>query len=230
MIRDSPLDALEFQAEGLRDLIIKVVRARHERAAEAHETSESRYGMGFGSQWRDLLDDVHDALKNQGFQSHKLTPAGHNIPVVNNCLVYVWRVPNNPNAVSKFASSPTRKNVFETAPLDPTLWEPCLEDRHEPSQENPDASELGLALREVGDTMPLVLVMVESTPRQLQSIDWAVATLDDAGEVRLRGHERIWEPELVTEDSGANMESFDSGTPSEPSVELQEQEYPHNDE
>ena len=66
MVPDSPVDALGSQAPGLRDLVVEVVRSRHDQAAEAHQVSGSRYGMGFGSQWRDLLDDTHDALIERG--------------------------------------------------------------------------------------------------------------------------------------------------------------------
>lgn len=224
MVPDSPVDALGSQARGLRDLVVEVVRARHGFAAEAHQVSESRYAMGFGSQWRDLLDDTRDALRDRGFRSCKLAPGGHEVPVVNDCLLYVWRVPNNPNAVSEFAWSPTRRSGFTTAPLDPTLWEPSLADESDPTQDMSDESDLGPVLRAVGDTMPLVLVMVESTPRQLQSIDWAVAVLDDADKVQLRGRECIWEPELVAAKTPSDAESFDSGVPVAPVVELQAQD------
>lgn len=229
MVPDSPVDVLGSQARGLRDLVVEVVRARHGLAAEAHQVSESRYAMGFGSQWRDLLDDTCNALRDRGFRSCKLAPGGHEIPVVNDCLLYVWRVPNNPNAVSGFALSPTRRSGFTTAPLDPTLWEHSLADEPDRVQDMSEESDLGPVLRAVGDTMPLVLVMVESTPRQLQSIDWAVAVLDDAGKVQLRGRECIWEPELVVDEAASDVESFDSGVPVTPVVELQEQDRPQTD-
>jgi hypothetical protein len=79
-------------------------------------------------------------------------------------------------------------------------------------------------VRAVGDSMPLVLVMVHSSPRQLQSIEWAVADLDDEGKVKLHGHEAIWEPELVAADTTSDGESFDSGTPVPPAVEPRKQE------
>ncbi|RSM33974.1 hypothetical protein DMA12_48795 [Amycolatopsis balhimycina DSM 5908] len=223
MVPDSPADALGSHAPGLRDLLVEVVRARHGLAAEAHLVSGSRYAMGFGSQWRDLLDDTCEALKGRGFRSIKLAPGGHEVPVVNDSLVYVWRMSNNPKAVSGFASSPTRKNGFMIAPLDPTLWEPSLSGEPEPVYDASEESELGPVLRAVGDTMPLVLVMVESTPRQLQSIEWAVAVLDVDGKVKLRGHECIWEPELAADDAASTVESFDSGEPVAPVVELQKQ-------
>ena len=157
MVPDSPADALGSHALGLRDLLVEIVRARHGLAAEAHLVSESRYAMGFGSQWRDLLDDTREALKGRGFRSIKLAPGGHEVPVVNDSLVYVWRMANNPKAVSEFASSPTRKNGFMTAPLDPTLWEPSLTGEPEPVYDASEESELGPVLRAVGDTMPLVL-------------------------------------------------------------------------
>ena len=224
MVPDSPADAFGSDASGLRDLLVEMVRARHALAAEAHLVSESRYAMGFGSQWRDLLDDTRDALKERGFRSCNLAPGGHEIPVVNNCLVYVWRVPNNPNAVSEFASSPTRRNGFTTPPLDPALWEPSLSKEQEPAQDTTDQGEVGPVLRAVGDSMPLVLVMVGSTPRQLQSIEWAVAVLDGEGKVELRGQEAIWEPEPVTDRNASGVEPFDSGSPVGPKVEAREQE------
>jgi hypothetical protein len=72
--------------------------------------------------------------------------------------------------------------------------------------------------------MPVVLVMVESTPRQLHSIEWAVAVLDGEGKVELRGQEIIWEPEPVADGKASVVESFDSGSPVEPKVEAREQE------
>ncbi|WP_244223630.1 hypothetical protein [Amycolatopsis circi] len=204
-------------------MLVEIVQARHSLAADAHLVSESRYAMGFGSQWRDLLDDTSQTLKDRGFRSIKLAPGGHEVPVVNDSLVYVWRVANNPNAVREFAASPTRKNGFMAAPLDPTLWEPSLSAEPEPGQHVTE-SELGPLLRAVGDTMPLVLVMVESTPRQLQSIQWAVAVLDGDGKVELRGLECIWKPEFIAADAASDVESFDSGVPVAPVVELQKQD------
>lgn len=224
MGHDSPPEALGPDAPGLRDLLVEIVRARHAHAAEAHLVSESRYAMGFGSQWRDLLDDTRDALKDRGFRSCKLAPGGHEVPVVNDCLVYVWRVPNNPNAVSEFASSPTRRDSFTTAPLDPVLWQPSLSEEQEPAQDTIHEGEVGPVLRAVGDSMPLVLVMIESTPRQLRSIEWAVAALDGEGKVELRGQQAIWEPEPIADGNASGVEAFDSGSPVMPKVEPREEE------
>lgn len=228
MVPDSPVEALGSRAPGLRDLLVETIRARHDLAAEAHQVSGSRYVMGFGSQWRDLLDDTRDALRDKGFRLYKLAPGGHDIPVVNDSLVYVWRVPNSPNAVGEFASSPTRSSGFGIAPLDPMLWEPKLVKEDE-QVDDISEGELGPVLEAVSDTMPLVLVMVESTPQQLQSIEWAVAVLDDAGKVKLRGRESIWEPELVADDAASDVEPFNSGTPVAPVVELQKQDRPQPD-
>lgn len=219
MVPDSPAQALDSHAPGLRELLIGVVRDRHERFAEAHQVSGSRYAMGFGSQWRDLLDDTHEALTRFGFPSHKLMPAGYKLPVVNDCLIYVWRIPENPDAVSDFASSPTRKNGFAALPPDAMLFEPSFADQSESED-----GELEQVVRSVGDTMPVVLVMVESSPRLLQSVQWAIADLDVDGKVVLRGQECIWEPELSVDADVADVESFDSGAPAVPVVELQEQE------
>ncbi|TYL51686.1 hypothetical protein FXB39_07825 [Nocardioides sp. BGMRC 2183] len=226
MIPDSPAQALDRHASGLRELVVRVVRDRHERFAEAHQVSESRYAMGFGSQWRDLLDDTHEAVTRFGFASFKLLPAGYKLPVVNDCLIYVWRIPDNPDAVSDFASSPTRRNGFVAAPPDATLFEPSFADQSEPDEDPVDEGEIERVVRSLGGAMPVVLVMVESTPRLLQSIQWAVAVLDEEGNLVLRGHECIWDTELSGGSELSSVESFDSGAPAVPVVELQEQERP----
>lgn len=224
----SPADALGPHAPGVRDLLVEVVRSRHDRAAEAHLASGSRYSMGFGSQWRDLLDDTQEALADRGFQSHKLAPAGYELPVVNDSLLYVWRVPGTPDAVSQFASSPTRKNGFAAQPPDPMLFDPGFEDEPEQDDEASDEAEeakVERLVRAVGDAMPVVLVMVHSSPRQLRSIEWAVAELDETTDkVKLHGHEAIWEPEADVDGVPSGVESFDSGTPVVPAVEPHEQE------
>lgn len=230
MVLDSPLDALGPHASCVRDLIVEVVRNVHDRFAEAHLVSGSKYAMAFGSQWRDLLDESHDALTGSGFQSHRLTPGGHEVGVVNDSLVYVWRVPDDPNAVRDFASSPTRQSGFIVPPPDPMLWEPSLvEQESEVTADSSDRAETVALMAAVCDTMPVVLVMVHSTPRQLQSVAWAVAVLDDDRKVQLRGHEVIWEPEILADGSASDVESFDSGAPVAPVVELQQQERPGTD-
>lgn len=223
MLPDSPVAVLGAQAPGIGDLVVDVVRVRHDKAAEAHQVSGSRYGMGFGSQWRDLLDDTHDALIERGFRSHKLTPGGHKVGVVNDCLVYVWRVPYDPNAMRDFASSPTRQSGFVAPPPPATLWEGHLTEEVDPAE---DASETASLVEVVREKMPPVLVMVWSTPRQLQSIEWAVAVLDDSGKVELRGQEALWEPESVADDVWSDIESFDSGAPAGPTIEPREQDRP----
>ncbi|MEZ2122334.1 hypothetical protein [Corynebacterium sp. CCM 9203] len=226
MVPRSPAEALGSRAHDTRDLLVEVIRSRHDRAAEAHQVSDSRYFIVFGSQWRDLLDDVQEAFANRGYQSHKLSPAGYKLPVVSDCILYTWRVSSTLGAESDFASSPTRKNVFSAQPPAPTLFESGFGDEfdHEGVSENTDEAKVKRLLSEVVGFMPVVLVMVHSSPRQLQSIEWAVAELDDSGEVKLHGRESIWEPEgnIVPEVSDA--ESFDHGTPVEPVVEPREQE------
>ncbi len=226
MLPLSPAEALGSHAHGVRDLLVEVVRSRHDRAAEAHLASGSRYSMGFGSQWRDLLDDAKEALADRGYQSHKLSPAGYELPVVNDCLLYVWRVPGTPDAVTDFASSPTRKNGFSAQPPDPMLFELGFGDEpdHDGASEDAEEVKVERLVRAVGGSMPVVLAMVHSSPRQLQSIEWAVAELDDTGKVKLHGHEPIWEPEVNVDAVAADVESFDRGTPVEPAIEPREQE------
>ncbi|WP_202613607.1 hypothetical protein [Ornithinimicrobium cerasi] len=224
VVPGSPAEALGANAPGVRDELVEVVRSVHGRFAEAHLVSRSRYGMGFGSQWRDLLDEAHDALTKHGFQSHTLSPGGHKVAVVHGCLIYVWRVPDNPDAVSKFASSPTRQSGFGAPPPPTMLFQPTFPYEAEWNEGDVDTAETEAMLEAVCNTMPVVLVMVRSTPRLLQSIEWAVADLDAVGKVRLHGHEIIWEPELVAAAAVPGVESFSEGSPIEPVVEPRKQE------
>lgn len=224
MVAESPEKALGAHTSGVRDELVEIVRSAHDRFAEAHAVSGSRYGMGFASQWRDLLDDAHHVVTRHGFQTHKLSPAGHKIPVVNGCLVYVWRVPNDPAAVSKFASSPTRRSSFSAPPPDAMLFEPVFGKDQESTGAEVETAETESMLEAVRSTMPVVLVMVRSTPRQLQSIEWAVADLDVDGLVTLHGRETIWEPEMIAAGARSNVEPFSAGDPIEPVIEPREQE------
>ncbi|WP_231587686.1 hypothetical protein [Corynebacterium comes] len=172
--------------------------------------------MGFGAQWRDLLSGAHDAMKDRGFSSSKLPPAGYKLPVVNDCLVYLWRVSDSSDP-SSFASSQTKKNGFGVRPPDPMLFETI--------DDIPEEGELERVVQAAGGTMPLVLVMVHSSHLQLQSIEWAVAELiEETGKVNLHGRQTIWRPEPVVETMTSDVESFDSGAPVMPAIAPREQE------
>lgn len=233
MVPNSPAHALGNETDGVRNLMINVVRTLHDRFAAAHLVSGSKYGMGFGSQWRDLLDEAHDALTGRGFESYRLPPGGHKVAIVNGSLIYVWRVPEDTNAIANFAFSPTRQNGF-VAPTPPAmLWEPTFDEDVDSIESSADAREsesTATLMAAVGDPMPVVLVMVHSVPRQLQKIEWGVAELDAEGKVELHGRHSIWEPELVADEATSDVESFDSGTPAAPVVELQTQDRPGSDE
>jgi len=225
MVPKSPAEALGSHYPDVHDLVVEVVQARHGHAVEAHDAAATRYGFGFGSQWRDLLDDTRDAFKDRGHPSRKLAPGGYQVPIVNDCLVYVWRVPAAPDAVRDFASSTTRMNGFFSSPPEPVLFDNSFMDGGEPSLAGIVEMELGELVKFGGGEMPVVLVMVRSSPRLLASIDWAVAELV-AGQVRLHGEETMWEPDLGLDEAAANVESFDSGTPVAPAIELQELDRP----
>ncbi|WP_206446932.1 hypothetical protein [Agrococcus sp. KRD186] len=224
MVPASPAEALGGHAQTVKHLVVESVRHRHARFAEAHEVSGSRYTMGFGAQWRDQLDDVQEALSSRGYRTYKLPPAGYKLPVVNDCLVYVWRVPGSDDVVTTFASSPTRVNGFSTPLLDPQLFEPGDGDELE-VESSSENRQLEQVARAASGVMPLLLVMIQSSPRQLQSIEWAVAELDtETGEVTLHGQESIWEPDVTQGDASTDVESFASGTPAGPAVEPRELE------
>ncbi|MFB8230152.1 hypothetical protein [Cellulosimicrobium sp. NPDC055967] len=97
---------------------------------------------------------------------------------------------------------------FVAAPPPAMLWEG---DFPEKVATGSDCPETTIVLEAVREKMPLVLVMVWSMPRQLQSIEWAVAELDGDGKVQLHGQEALWEPEIVADDATSDVESFDSG-------------------
>lgn len=222
MAPNTPSLLLGTHTDVVREVVVDAISTRHNYAADAHQTANTRYGSVFGSQWRDLLDDVHEALSDRGFRSYPLSPGGYKLTVVNDCLVYVWRVPGTPGAVKNFASSPTRSSGFDASPPPDMLWEGDFPEEAEPGSDLPEP-----VMRETYRAkMPLILVMVQSSPRQLLSIDWAIAQRDSEGDVQLHGQEALWTPESVDTSATADVESFDSGAPVVPVVALQAQEGP----
>jgi len=226
MTPSSVEEALGDHTDAARDLVVEVVRARHDRSVEAHEASGSRHLLGFGSQWRDLYDEANEAFKDRGYKSHRLEPAGWRLPIVNRCLLVVWRVPSRANAIDGFASSKTRRNGF-FAHESPEIFGDSFLGGGEAARDNAEEAEFESMVKAAGAVMPVVLVMVHSTPRQLSSIEWAVAEYHSAtGAVRLHGEEVLWRPELVDVGAATDVESFDSGSPVAPSLALQSEERP----
>lgn len=226
MVLRSPAEALGADAPVVREVILEVTQTRHARAVEGHLASGSRYSIGFGSQWLDLRVEVVEAFASRGYQSQKVSPGGYRLPVVNGCLLYVWRVPSAHDDVTNFASSATRKNCFSVQPPAPMLFGPGSGDEADLVVASENADEVGndRLVHALGGPLPVVLAMVRSSPRQLQLIEWALAELEDSGNVKLLGREPIWKPEEDTESVASVVESFDRGTPVEPVVELREQE------
>ncbi|MGP9490035.1 hypothetical protein CIK76_13120 [Glutamicibacter sp. BW80] len=234
MVPDSPAEALGSNASMVRDDVIDVVRKRHGYAADAHQAAHARNTRGYSTLWQDLLVDIQERFQKQGHSLHRLAPAGHRVPIVNGCILYVWRVPASSDPVN-FATSPTKMSCFDATLPDPALFGldfmgmPGTETEDLVAQSEQD-DELETVMSSVEGTMPVVLVMVHSSPWQLQSIEWAVAEFDRAsGEISFRGQETIWQPELVAEPGISEVESFDSGAPIGPVLEPREQERPKFD-
>lgn len=224
MISGSPGDVLGPRAADAQKALVDIVRRVHDRFAESHLVSGSRFSMGFGTQWRDLLAEAHEEFAKHGFESHKLVPAGYRLPIVNGCLLYVWRKPDSADA-DAFAGSLTKKNSFNVRPPDPALLEPDFGGAFTTEAAEPEEPKLEGVVRAARDVMPLIVIIVHSSPWQLQSIEWAVAELDEeSGAVKYHGQEAIWVPEAAAADAAVGGESFDSGIPAAPAVQPRKQE------
>ncbi|MFD1376086.1 hypothetical protein ACFQ4U_07035 [Micrococcus antarcticus] len=234
MVPDSPADALGRYADTVREVVTNLVRRRHGYAADAHQAAHTRNTRGYSTLWQDLLIDVQEAFQSRGHDLHRLAPAGHKVPIVNDCILYVWRVPATSDP-AHFATSPTKMSCFGAPLPDPALFGPDFSGVGDSSTDDLTAQsdsfgDLEAVLSSMEGMMPVVLVMVNSSPRQLQSIEWAVAELDlESEEVRLRGEATIWQPEHVAEPDSSEVESFDSGAPVIPVLEPREQERPQFD-
>lgn len=227
----TPSDALGRHADRARRLIAETVLIRHEQAAAGHVASGTRYGNAFGAQGRDLLDDVDETFRAEGFDTIRVKPAGYKLPVVNNCLIFPWRVPGKADAIATFASSKTRRGCFDEPSPPDTLFDL-------PGADTLVASDgLGAAsradeeslVRAIDLPMPVVLVLVHSSPSRIASVEWAVATLNESGRVVLHGPEEIWTPESDPGVSAFEVESFDSGSPDLPDIALRPQEWTGDD-
>lgn len=214
----TPAEALGEHAGMARELIIDVVQARHESAADGHDAAKTRFLSFFGSQWRDLLCDARDAFKERGFDVHKLTPGGYSLPIVNDALIFVARIPDGVDVGRDFASSKTRMSSF-FARREPQLFGNSFMGGGEEARNADELERFEKMVEAAGAVMPVVLVMVHSTPRQLSSIDWAVAEYR-VGEVHLHGEESIWSEDFAGERVDIDVEAFDSGVPEAPVVAL----------
>lgn len=215
----SPDEALGGHAEIARQLVVDLVRTRHDLAAEAHAITQSRSAAGFATQWRDLLNDAESAFKAKGHRLHTLRPGGYRVPVVNGALVYVWRVRDTAEAVAHFPSSPTRLGAFDVPSPDPTLFDGVFTEEF--AVVDPDDDSRVEALQAaVREALPVVVVLVWSTPRQLRLIEWALGKVDAEGNMELLGREALWRPEQVTVVEQASVDAFDSGAPEVPVVAI----------
>lgn len=219
MAYNTPAEALGEHESMARELIVDVVRARHESTVDGHDAAKTRFLNFFGSQWRDLLCDARDAFKDRGFDSYKLTPAGYRVPVVNDALLFVTRIPEGVDVVRDFASSKTRMSSF-FARREPELFGNSFIDGGEEARNADELERFEKMVEAAGAVMPVVLVMVHSTPRQLSSITWAVAEYH-SGQVHLHGEKSIWSEDFAGEGADIDVESFDSGVPAVPVVALQ---------
>lgn len=224
MVLSSPAEALGDHATLARELIVELVQDRHDRSVEAHDAANTRFGILFGSQWRDLLRDSCDAFKAHGFGSYKLTPGGYSLPVVNDALVYVTRLPDDAEAIEDFASSKTRAGSFFVQPTLDLFGDSFIEGGSEAGNTQARSAEererFEKLVKAAGAVMAVVLVMVYSSPHQLSSINWAIAEYR-AGLVHLHGKDTIWSHDFAGEGVAVDVESFDSGVPEVPVVELQ---------
>lgn len=224
MVPDSPADALGSYAATVREVGGDVVRTRHGYAADAHQAAHTRNTRGYSTLWHDLLVDAQESFADRGFETYRVPPAGYKIPVINGCLVYLWRIPASGD-LAHFAMSPTKRSLFGAPPLDPPLFGPDFVNDFESADPSAEEAAFASVVRASGETMPLVLVMFRSSPRQLQSIEWAVAEfVEETEEVRYHGQEAIWQPEFAVEAEAPDAESFDHGAPAMPTIEPRKQE------
>lgn len=214
----TPAEALGAHERMARELIVEVVRSRHESTVDGHDAANTRFLNFFGSQWRDLLCDARDAFKERGFATYTLRPGGYRVPIVNDALLFVTRIPEGIDVVRDFASSKTRVSSF-FARREPELFGNSFIDGGEEARTADELERFEKLIGGAGAVMPVVLVMVHSTPRQLSSIDWAVAEYR-SGQVHLHGEESIWSPHFAGEGVNIDVESFDSGVPEAPVIVL----------
>jgi len=220
----TPAEALGEYYDVVCAVVVDLVRARTNNMIEANAPANSRYGMAFGSQWRDLLADSVDAFNARGFPIEKLAPAGYEVPVVNGCLVYVCRKPNG-RSKAAFASSATRRGGLDLV----TDSQYRLEYEDQIEFDELRSTDLNEMVRRAPRSMPFVVVYVESSPNGLSSIVLAVLTLNPDGTTQFNHEEEILGVAEVT-DAGATttVVAFDSGAPVKPLIEPRPTEGPVN--
>jgi hypothetical protein len=159
------------RAEELGDVIVESVRDTHERHAVAQNTINPKSQLAYGgSIWAELPNNLCRAVRRAFLDAspQKYPRARYSVPVLNDCLLYVWRPRGgqSPDEASFFTSS-LREDLFDGDGVrEPTLFD--VDD-----VETESADELAGILREAeNEQRQVVLIAVTARSEGLHSIEW----------------------------------------------------------
>lgn len=175
----------------LSEAIVDSVRDTHDRHAAAQDlidaTSQRAYGS---SMWATLPKDLCAAV-SRGFldaTSTVCSGGGYSVPVLNGCLIYVWRPAGGKSPdEAEFFTSGVRDGLFDVHARQTTLFEDLGAD---PSAGGPDLEEL--VDEADAQQQTVVLVAVTARSERLHVIEWGQIKKSDDDQLVWIGREVIF--------------------------------------
>jgi hypothetical protein len=162
----------------LQETVLESVRTTHELHAAGQQLMDpdGRRGYG-GSIWVKLPNNLCHAVE-KNFLDASIWRGGHSgysLPVLNGCVLYVWRTPGGkPAAETKFLTSSIRSRLIDGV----SQTQGNLFESFSGKSESEDAPTAGVleaqrvAAEVDRDGLRLILIVVESTPERLHQVKW----------------------------------------------------------
>lgn len=180
------------RTDSLREVIVESVCGTHDRHAVAQNMINPKSQLAYGgSIWAELPNGLCTAVIQEFLDASlkKYPRARYSLPVLNDCLLYVWRPAGgqSPDEAPFFTSS-LREGIFDADVVrEPTLFE--VDDAE------PDVapSELEDLLSEAdSEQRQVVLIAVTARSERLDTIEWAQVKRGQDSQLEWFGRETIF--------------------------------------
>ncbi|TQF65312.1 hypothetical protein FK531_22100 [Rhodococcus spelaei] len=176
----------------LREVVVESVRETHDRHAAAQNTINPKSQLAYGgSIWAELPNNLCTAVRQEFLDTTvtKYPRARYSLPVLNDCIVYVWRPAGgqSPDEAPFFTSS-LRADLFDAD----VLRQPTLFETHVVDPEG-DLSDLEEVVTEAdAEQRQVVLIAVTARSERLHVIEWGQVKRGKDSQLDWIGRESIF--------------------------------------
>lgn len=191
MLDLGPKAIFRDRTDSLREVVVESVCETHDRHAVAQNTINPKSQLAYGgSIWAELPSSLCVAVSQEFLDASitKYPRARYSLPVLNDCLLYVWRPAGgqSPDEAPFFTSS-LRSGIFEADMVgEPTLFEVQVEKDGASSEIEDLLSAADSEQRQV------VLIAVTARSERLHTIEWGQVKRGGDSQLEWIGRETIF--------------------------------------